>query len=410
MKKRVPIPVLLLAIAISVLVTFQCTFIAVSESYKDELKEAALAERAYHKLEEIRQIVNQHYLFAEGVDESLLEDFLAEMYLYYYVGDQFSVYYNPDAAAEMLYESTGNFVGVGVLIGYSEEDGLIEILLPMEDSPAKAAGLQPGDKIVAVDGTQVVDIGYEEAINRVKGEAGTEVSLTVSRLNVDGTTTEFTVTLTRAAVKNQSVLYSRAEADPSIAIIRILQFDDGTPNQFAAALAQMKKDNIEKVIFDVRGNHGGEVTSVVSVLDQVVGRGIITTYRDINGNVLDVKRATSAEKLDIPMVVLTGRNTVSAAELFACTLKDYELATLIGTQTYGKGVGQRPYMLTDGSYIYITALYYDPPKSPNYHGVGIAPDLKVELPEQYQNMNVMRIPQSEDTQLVAAIAALNSEQ
>jgi carboxyl-terminal processing protease len=198
--------------------------------------------------------------------------------------------------------------------------------------------------------------------------------------------------------------------DDGIGLIIIYNFDDRCAQESIKAIETLTDQGAQALIFDVRGNHGGEVTSVVSVLDQVVGKGIITTYHDINGNVFDVKRATSAEKLDIPMVVLTGRNTVSAAELFACTLKDYELATLIGTQTYGKGVGQRPYMLTDGSYIYITALYYDPPKSPNYHGVGIAPDLKVELPEQYQNMNVMRIPQSEDTQLVAAIATLNGEQ
>ena len=410
MKKQVSIPVLLLAIAISAIVTFQCTFLAISSSYEDELREMALASRGYAKLDEIREIVGQEYLFANDIDEGELEDFLSKMYLYYYVGDPFSVYYNPEETEKMLYESSGNFVGVGVLVTYSESDSTIEILFTMEDSPARAAGLEPGDKIVAVDGALISDLGYEEAVDRVRGEEGTAVTLTISRLNVDGTVTEFEATMSRAAVKNQTVLYSRAEADPSIAIIRIIQFDAGTPNQFAAAITQMKADGISKVIFDVRGNPGGRVDAVVNILDQLIAKGIITTFRDTNGNVIETYKATSAEALNIPMVVLADQNTASAGELFTCSLMDYDLATVIGTTTYGKGVGQSPYLLSDGSCIYITALYYDPPKSENYHGVGITPDLVVELPEQYKQINVMKIPQSEDTQLAAAIATLNGKQ
>ena len=410
MKKRVSIPVLLLAIAISAIVTFQCTFLAVSDSYEEELRSIALATRGYYKLDEIREIVGQEYLFAEDVDEGELEDFLSMMYLYYYVNDMYAAYYNPVETEKMLYESGGNFVGIGVHITYSEEDDAIEVLLPMENSPAKEAGLEPGDKIIAVEGELISELGYEAAVERVRGEAGTTVTLTVSRLNVDGTVTEFDVTVARAAVKNQTVLYSRAEADPSIAIIRIIQFDAGTPDQFAEALAKMEEDGIEKVIFDVRGNPGGQVSSVVSVLDYLIGKGIITTFRDTHGNIIKTHKATSPDALNIPMVVLANENTVSAGELFTCALMDYDLATVIGTKTFGKGVGQSPFMLADGSCIYITALYYDPPKSENYHGVGITPDLTVELPEQYRQINVMKIPQSEDTQLAAAIATLNGEQ
>ncbi|MBQ9121759.1 MAG: S41 family peptidase [Clostridia bacterium] len=409
MKKRITVPMFLLAIFIAVLVTFQCTYIGVSASYGDKLAEAQQAVLAYEKLDYLRALVDEYYLFSDEVDDSELADFMAEMYLYYYVGDIYSAYYTPEEFEQYMYEAEGNLVGIGVSVVYDEVDKSIEILYAMDGSPAKAAGLEPGDKIVAIGDVLVSDIEYEEAVNRIRGDVGTEVTVTLARTALDGTVTEYTVTLTRAEVENQTVLYSTAEADDSIAIIRILQFDGGTPEQFAAALTRMKNEGKEKVIFDVRGNPGGAVDSVAAVLDMIIEKGIIATLYDAKDRTLAEWKATTPEKLDIPMVVLADQNTASAGELFTQSLKDYELATVIGTQTYGKGVGQSAYALPDGSYVYLTALYYDPPKSENYHGVGVTPDVVVELPEQYQLVNVMKVPQSEDTQLAAAIAALNGE-
>lgn len=409
MKKKITIPVFLLSIFIAALVTFQCTFLAVSESYEDRLAEAEAAVLPYEKLDYLRSVVDQYYLFSEGRDESDFDDFLAEMYLYYYVEDEFSTYYTAEAFEEYLYQAQGNLVGIGVSVAQSQTDDTIQILYTMEDSPAREAGLLPGDWILAVDGVPVTEVGVEAAVNMVRGEVGTEVTILVSRTALDGTVTEFTVTMTRREVISTSVLYSVTEADPTVAIIHILQFDGTTPTQFKAAVEQMKADGISKVIFDVRNNPGGAVDSVAAVLDMIIERGPIATLYDANDNVMDRWTATTAEHLDIPMVVLANEYTASAGELFTQALKDYELATVIGTQTFGKGVGQSAFALPDGSWIYLTALYYDPPKSENYHKVGITPDLTVELPEEYKNMLVLQIPQSEDTQLAAAIATLNGE-
>ncbi|MBO5109765.1 MAG: S41 family peptidase [Clostridia bacterium] len=410
MKKTVSLPVFLLAIFIAALVTFQCTFIAVSESYEDQIAEAQQAALAYEKLDSLRSVVSEYYLFSDEVDEGELADFMAEMYLYYYVGDIYAAYYTAEEFEQYLYEAEGNLVGIGVSVVYDELEKTIEILYAMDGSPAKAAGLEPGDKIVAIGDDLVIDLEYEEAVNKIRGDVGTEVTVTIARTDLTGTVTEFTVTMTRAEVENQSVLYSTAEVDDSIAIIRILQFDGGTPTQFAAALERVKTEGKEKIIFDVRANPGGAVDSVASVLEMVIKTGTIATLYDAKGNVLDRWEATNASSyVDLPMVVLADQNTASAGELFTQSLQDYELATVIGTQTYGKGVGQSAFPLADGSWIYLTALYYDPPKSDNYHGVGVTPDVVVELPEQYQLVNVMKVPQSEDTQLAAAIAALNGE-
>ena len=409
MKKKISLPVFLLSIFLAALVSFQCTYIALSSTYEDELTALKQKYNAYAKLDYIRMLTGSSYLFRDEIDDSYLEHFLADEYLQYYLGDIYSDYYTPDEFAQLMYESDGKLVGIGVSVVYSEVDHTIEILYPMDGSPAKAAGLEPGDRIVAIDGAPFDDFTYEEAVNRIRGEVGTEVRVTIARTAKDGSVTEFEVTLARAEVDSQSVLWSLAEADPTVGIIRILQFDGGTPAQFKNAVNDLKQKNVKKLIFDLRGNPGGDSTSVEAVLDEIILKGHIATLYDVNGATWDSLDATNASCLTLPMAVIADGGTASAGELFTQTLKDYEVATVVGTVTYGKGVGQSIYQLPDGSGVRFTTCYYDPPKSGNYNGVGVIPHVTVELPEEYLYVHTLKIPQSEDTQLIAALAAVNSE-
>jgi carboxyl-terminal processing protease len=170
-------------------------------------------------------------------------------------------------------------------------------------------------------------------------------------------------------------------------------------------MESLQKQGCEKFIFDLRGNPGGELNSVVAMLDYLLPEGPIVHILDSNKNVTNVYKS---DKNDVKgeMVVLTDGLTASAAELFTSALRDYEKATLIGTKTYGKGCGQSFHPLSNGGLITVTSFYYNPPFGENYDGIGIYPDIEVELPEEYRNTNTLIIPQESDTQLNAALEEL----
>ena len=410
MKKQVSVSVLLLAVFAAVLLTFQCTYVGLTLAYGEQMGEYELGSADIVKVDSIRQIFEQYSLYSENLEAIDYDIFLSgEAIFHAYVmatGDPYAAYYSAEEWIEQAYSSAGNLVGIGVSVVYSAEKNIIEVLFAMDGSPAKEAGILPGDYIVGVDSVRVEDVGYEDAVNRVRGEIGTKVTVTIQRELEDGTTKEMDLTMTRREVVNQSVLYFVAEADASVGVIRILEFDDRTPEQFEKALEALQNEGVSKLIFDVRGNPGGDRDAVASVLDPLLPEGVIATFVTVDGTV-DYSVDSDANCLDMPMVVLADGNTASAGELFTCALMDYDVATFIGTRTYGKGVAQGYRQLHDGSVVKLTTHYYNPPKSENYDGYGIEPDIEVALPEEYQLVHILTVPQSEDTQLAAAIAELN---
>jgi carboxyl-terminal processing protease len=170
-------------------------------------------------------------------------------------------------------------------------------------------------------------------------------------------------------------------------------------------MEDLKTKGCEKFIFDLRGNPGGELGSVVSILDYLLPKGPIVHILDGDKNVTEVYESDENEVTG-EMIVLTNGRTASAGELFTSALRDYNKATLIGTKTYGKGCGQRFHQLSNGSLISITSFFYNPPFGENYDGVGIYPDIEVELPDEYKNKNTLVIPRESDTQLSAALSEL----
>jgi len=180
-----------------------------------------------------------------------------------------------------------------------------------------------------------------------------------------------------------------------------------TVSQFKNAVKALIDDGVDGFVFDVRDNPGGELAAICEILDFLLPEGPIAHIIGADGEERQVYTSNASE-IDLPMTVLVNGNTASAAELFTSALRDYDKAEIVGTLTYGKGCGQEGFYLTDGSVVFITSFFYNPPFSDNYDGIGITPDIEVELPEELQNQNLFLIDHEEDTQLAAALGALKA--
>ena len=337
------------------------------------------------------------------------------------LGDNYGYYYPPSDYEDYTEDMDGEYTGIGVSVTLLES-GYAEILSVFAGSPAEDAGLWPGDILVAVEGEDFAVIGYSDAIDKIRGLVGTDVTITIER---DGD--RFDVTMTRRRVTEETVSYKMLSGN--VGYIRISSFDGTTYTQFVAAHRALDAQGAVSFVFDLRNNPGGTLTSVVSVLEYILPDGDIVTMNykidgwdkvidsiyDINdpdeNNVryMDTRTYCANHAITKPMVVLANGNTASAGELFTSSLRDYEVATVIGEQTFGKGVGQVSFDIgVDGAGLTLTIFSYDPPVQPNYHGIGITPDVSVSLSEEAAKKNLYKLPLEEDAQLLAALEVLGA--
>lgn len=433
MKKQVSIFVLIISILLAILFTFEITFLIVNGVNKRE--RAELAEDYQNKLDEYKQQLDKEYdnisvfkTIAEIYNAMPENERNSEIYhklamidyyyrtnyanqideekLMYYVlngyiagtGDKYGEYYTADDFELLMQESEGNTVGIGVYVNYSEEYDAIKILSVMKDSPAHKAGLMAGDVITYIDGKSVSELTYYIALDTIRGAEGSTVKLTAMR---KGEALEFDVV--RAKVTTESVTYHKYELDNTVGIVRIIDFNDTTPTQFKAAISNLMNEGVTSLVFDVRNNPGGTLTSVVDILDFLLPEGDIVHVTDADGNILR-KHTSNAEHLTgiKSMAVLTNENTASAAELFTQALKDYGLAKSVGTKTYGKGSVQTVLMLPDGTGLRFTTSKYKTAKTDNFDGIGINPDILVELSDALKDKNQFEYTDTEDNQLKSA--------
>ena len=278
----------------------------------------------------------------------------------------------------------------------------MQIVTVLPSSPAEAAGLLPGDRIIKVNGESVSDLGYQMAVSQIQGEGGSYVELNV--LRGSNPAVEHTFYIERKVLSETTVSFRMY--DEKIGIIRIMEFSRTTPTGVKNAVESLKKSGAERLVFDVRSNPGGDLDGVCETLDYLLPEGPIVRLVDKNGK--EELRSSEAGSIDMPMVVLINSNTASAAELFAKALWDYQKATLVGTTTFGKGTAQSILRLPDNSAVAISTHTYYPPYSDNYDGVGVKPDVEVELSENAQGMNIYQLPDSEDAQLLRGVEVLRS--
>ena len=394
MSKKISIGTAVILMLLAVLVTFQLTFVALSNKYQSELNELTVSQDMYAKLAAVDELYRTLYI--GDIDEKTLTDNLIRGYVLG-TGDKYAYYLDEEQFAEMMASNNAELQGIGIMVIYQND--MIEIISVMPDSPALDAGLEPGDIIAYVGGESVAELGYTAAVNRLQGEAGTLAEFTVQR---GDELIDFSIE--RGYVNEQSVMYHVYEPDPTIGIVKILSFNLGTPEQFKSACEELIAGGVTKFVFDVRYNPGGDLESITEILDYLLPEGPIVRIVDADGN--EDVRYSDASELDMPMCVLVNSSTASAAELFSSALQDYDKAELVGTVTYGKGTMQTIIRLADNTGLGISYRMYNPPFSDNYEGVGVEPDYVVEMDEGVADKNIYKITDEEDTQLQKAIELL----
>lgn len=339
------------------------------------------------KISELDSVLDTYYLEADNIDPDEMMDTLYKGYISG-LDERYTAYYTPEEYEQLMNDSQGVYVGIGVTVTIDQETGNMVIVTVTEDGPGEAAGLLEGDTIISIEGESVQDMDLDTAVSKIQGEEGTEVTIGVYRESTGETLEK---TMTRRKMDAQTVAYSMLE--DNIGYIQITAFDEVTVEQFDNAVSDLQSQNIRGLIVDVRGNPGGNVDSVCSILDRLLPEGLLVYTIDKNGS-KEEEYADNEEVLDIPMAVLVNGDSASASEIFAAALQDYDWAEIVGEQTYGKGIVQYIIPLSDGSAVKLTSAKYYTPNGECIHGIGVTPDVKVAADEN----------SASDTQLEAAVS------
>ena len=315
--------------------------------------------------------------------------------LVYSLQDPYSLYFTPKQANEFAESLTGEFEGIGAEIGVKL--GQLTVVSPLPDSPAQKAGLRPGDKIIKIDDQDTYDMGVSEAVSIIRGEAGTEVVLTVLRDELEEAKE---ISIVRGRINVPSILYEMKEED--VAYLRVMQFNEKTPRDLDNKISKLLKVGAKKVILDLRSNPGGYLDSAIDMSSEWVKKGdIIVSEKSSEGVVSDDRSVGPSRLNGLPTVVLVNGGSASASEIVAGALKDNGLATIVGEKTFGKGSVQDFEVFGDGSALKLTIAEWLTPNGVNINEQGIEPDVVIE--EDWANEGV-----GEDAMLDKALEILNN--
>lgn len=338
------------------------------------------------KVEELNKYIEQYYLFDyedEDVENGIYKGMMAGL------GDVYTGYYTPDEYASFMESSNGSYSGIGAMLQQDYNTGIITVVRAFSGSPAEEVGLQTGDILYMVEGEEVTGKDLSLVVTDLKGEEGTDVNISILR-----GTDIIDMRVTRRNIEVPTVEYEML--GNGIGYIAITEFDDVTDEQFLAALDDLEGQGMEDLIIDLRNNGGGLVDVTCTILDRLLPEGLIVYTEDKYGRRQE-EYSDAENYFDGDMAVLVNGNSASASEIFAGAIKDYGVGTLIGTQTFGKGIVQSLFPLSDGSAVKITVSRYYTPAGNNIHEVGITPDIVLEPDEESE----------EDNQLQKAIEVLS---
>ncbi len=350
-------------------------------------------EAHLQKLNDLKQLIDLYYL--EDAEEEALRDGMYHGMLWS-LGDPYSCYYSEEEYAALMEEIEGTYCGIGALVSQNASTKVITIVRPFVDGPAYKAGMLPGDILTKIDGEDVSSWDIDLAVKHMKGEKDTIVEVEVWRSSAG----EYVdLSITRDLVEVETVTYEML--DDSIGYIYVMQFDEITTQQFETALKALKAQGMKGLVVDIRDNGGGLLTTVCDMLDLFLEEDDLIVY---TLDKYETKEEIFAHKGSIgklPMAILVNGYSASASEIFSGALQDYGLATIVGTQSFGKGIVQSIIPLTDGSAVKLTVSTYYTPKGRNIHGKGITPDVEIELAEELKQKPVVEL--SEDNQVQRAI-------
>ena len=288
--------------------------------------------------------------------------------------DPHSAYLEPEAYAELQESTSGEFGGLGVEVGI--EDGFIKIISPIDDTPASQAGIQPGDLIIKIDGQPTKGLSMTEAVDKMRGKAGSKILLTLVREGGQ----PFDVELIRAVIKVKSVKSQLLE--DHYGYLRISQFQVNSGEEVGKALAALKKQNDGKklrgIVLDLRNNPGGVLQAAVEVTDHFLKKGLIVYTK---GRIANSELRFSADPADasegVPLVVLINGGSASASEIVAGALQDHKRGVLMGTDSFGKGSVQTVLPLNNDRALKLTTALYFTPNGRSIQAQGIVPDIEV---------------------------------
>ena len=288
------------------------------------------------------------------------------------LGDPYTEYYTNEEYIQLMQGASGIYYGIGAVVSIDSETNLPKLGQIFKGSPAEKVGLRPNDLVYKVNGEATNGKSLSEVVSEIRGEEGTTVNITIIR---DGNQLE--VTPTRARLETPTVETKMLEN--GMGYLQITEFDDVTLKQFTNGMEELYADGMKGLILDLRGNPGGNLSTVVEIARNLLPQGLVVYTETKEGKRTDYK-CKGDKEIQIPMVVLVDMNSASASEILAGAIQDYGKGTLVGTTTFGKGIVQTIYPdREDGTAIKITVSGYFTPKGRNIHKIGIEPDIVCEF-------------------------------
>ncbi|MCF6460428.1 S41 family peptidase [Clostridium sp. Cult3] len=399
MSKKRAITIMVILLLVTNIVTFGVTN-KVTIKYKDrvvipavEYEQLTSAYKKYSKAMGLESYVKDYFL-KEVDEEKLVEGQLKGMFQA--LEDPYSVYMTQEEFKDFTEHTKGVYGGIGVIVTPGE-DNLITVVAPIEDTPGERAGLKTGDKIIKVEGQEFTADNMDKAVKLMKGKPNTKVSITILRKDKDGKNNYMDVDIVREEIRLVTVKSDVIE--DNIGYMKITSFDELTYEDFKKDLNSLMNQKVSGIILDLRYNPGGLLDICVDIADEFLDEGVVV-YTETRSGERTYERSSN-KHTDIPLVVLVNEGSASASEILAGAVKDRNRGVLIGNKTFGKGVVQRIRQLSDGSGFKLTVSEYFTPNGTNIHGIGIEPDIIVDLPEDVEEIGIENLDQ--DIQLQAAI-------
>ena len=350
------------------------------------------------KAAEVQEIIETYFI--DDYDEDTLADGAASG-MVDATGDEWSYYLSADEVAAYEESMANAYVGVGITITEDAEAGGMRVEEVVSGGPAEEAGIRMGDLLLAVEGEDVLPLGIDGTRNLVRGEEGTHVNMHFSRNGA-----EYDVSVERRSIETPVV--TGELLDGSIGYVKIDNFDDRSAAETIAFVQDLIGQGAEALLFDVRFNPGGYADELVKVLDYLLPEGDLFRSVDYAGR--EEVDTSDTSCVELPMAVLVNEDSYSAAEFFAAALQEYEWATIVGSQTYGKGNFQTAFYLSDGSMVNLSIGKYYTPGGKSLSETGVTPDVVVDLDdEQYALLYYNALEQADDPQFQAAIDTLTQK-
>ena len=338
--------------------------------------------------------------FIDDYDEEKLADAAASA-MVEATGDRWSYYLTAEEKSSYDEQMQNAYVGIGVTITAQKELGGMRIEAVTADGPAEEAGLLTGDIITEVEGEKTLDLGMTGTRTKVRGEAGTFVTLTILRGEES-----FPVSVERRSIQTPVATYEML--DGQIGYIKIANFDTRCAEETNAAMDELIAQDAKALIFDVRNNGGGYKNELVKVLDKILPEGILFQSEDYQGS-KQIDRS-DADCIDLPMAVLVNQDSYSAAEFFAAAIQEYDWGTVVGTKTVGKGNFQTAFTLSDGSMLNLSIGKYYTPQGRSLTDTGITPDVEIALSDKDgAKLYYGQLEKADDAQLQAAIREITQK-